>query len=145
MLSEHFSVEELTLTTHRAYIAQNRILAAEERAALVALCTTVLEPIRLHFGAPVVIHSGYRCPALNAAIGGAKSSQHMRGEAADFHVIGHDLAEVWQWIWESSGIPYGQVLLEGHAGGAPSWVHCSLGEPWRPRERSRQHAQIRDA
>jgi len=50
------------------------------------LCTTVLQPLRDHLGMPVRITSGYRSPAVNAKIGGAKTSAHMRGLAVDCKV-----------------------------------------------------------
>ena len=48
----------------------------------------VLEGVRQHFGAPVFVHSGYRCPNHNKAVGGASSSQHLYGRAVDFEVDG---------------------------------------------------------
>ena len=54
----------------------------------------VLETIRAHFGAPVVIHSAYRTPQYNAKVNGAAHSQHCYGMAADISVKGHDPAEV---------------------------------------------------
>lgn len=48
----------------------------------------VLQRIRDHYGVPVTINSGYRCPTHNAAVGGASNSQHMKGTAADFVVRG---------------------------------------------------------
>lgn len=57
----------------------------------------LLEELRAHFGKPVVISSGYRCPAHNARVGGAKHSQHMRGTAADVKVVGVAPAVVQQW------------------------------------------------
>ncbi len=47
------------------------------------LCENTIQPLRTLLKTPMRISSGYRSPALNAAIGGSKSSQHMRGEAAD--------------------------------------------------------------
>ncbi len=47
-----------------------------------------LENIRAHFGKPVHINSGYRCPAHNAEVGGASKSQHMAGTAADCWIDG---------------------------------------------------------
>lgn len=46
----------------------------------------VLETIRAHFDAPVVIHSGYRTPQYNAKVGGVAHSQHCYGTAADITV-----------------------------------------------------------
>lgn len=101
-----------------------------ERQALTALCVNLLEPVRNRFG-PVSIHSGFRSKAVNAKIGGSKTSQHMRGEAADFHCPGATLEHVMRWIVVESGLSYGQVILEGHTAGEPTWIHLSLGSPWR--------------
>jgi uncharacterized protein YcbK (DUF882 family) len=49
---------------------------------------TVLEDVRVHFGAPVSVSSGHRCPSHNKAVGGGKDSQHLRGRAADINVEG---------------------------------------------------------
>lgn len=54
----------------------------------------VLETIRAHFGAPVVIHSAYRTPQHNAKVNGAAHSQHCYGMAADITVAGQDPAGV---------------------------------------------------
>ena len=54
----------------------------------------VLESIRTHFGAPVVIHSGYRTPQYNAKVGGVAHSQHCYGTAADIVVRGKTPAQV---------------------------------------------------
>lgn len=131
-LSPHFTLRELARTDHRKHADANLAAASEPevRARLGALASTLLEPIRVHFGKPVVIHSGFRSPALNKAIGGSKTSQHMKGEAADFHVVGVPLREVWEWVARSA-LPFGQLLLEGYVGGEPSWIHLSLGAPYR--------------
>ena len=50
---------------------------------LEALVVNVLEPACLRLGKPITVNSGYRCPKHNRAIGGATTSQHLRGEAAD--------------------------------------------------------------
>lgn len=54
----------------------------------------VLETIRAHFGAPVVIHSGYRTPQYNAKVDGVAHSQHCYGMAADISVKGQTPAAV---------------------------------------------------
>lgn len=129
LLSPHFSFLELTITSHRALLEQNRHEALLVRPQLQELCTTLLEPVRAHFGKPVIVHSGFRCKALNTAIKGSKTSQHMLGQAADFHVAGLELEPVWTWIAQS-GLPFGQCILEG-AGKTPAWIHLSLGQPYR--------------
>jgi len=132
-LSPHFALAELTRTA----TGLPNTPTAEHLAALTALCSTLLEPVRLRFG-PVSIHSGYRSAAVNAKIGGSPTSQHMRGEAADFHVPGVALETVYRWIVAESGLRFGQVILEGHTVGEPTWIHLSLGEPWRVGSSCRQ-------
>jgi len=125
-LSPHFTLSEMTRTSSGLYNGPT----IDKIKALTTLCTTLLEPVRNRFG-PVSIHSGYRGPAVNAAIGGSKSSQHMKGEAADFHCPGATLEHVMRWIVVESGLSYGQVILEGHTKGEPTWIHLSLGAPYR--------------
>jgi hypothetical protein len=123
-LSPHFTLDELTRTEHRAWIRANREQGAIQMETLIFLAS-LLERVRALCGSrPLVIHSGFRCPGLNAAIGGSATSQHMLGQAADFHVVGLDLAETWRLIAES-GLPFGQLILEGWAEGRPSWIHLS--------------------
>jgi len=125
-LSAHFTLAELTRTSSGVANVPN----AAETKALAALCSSLLEPVRSKFG-PVSIHSGFRSKAVNEAIGGSKTSQHMRGEAADFHCPAAKLEDVMRWIVVESGLAYGQVILEGHTAGNPTWIHLSLGAPWR--------------
>ena len=67
----------------------------------------LLQCIREHFGKAVTITSGYRTAAHNAAVGGAKSSQHLLGRAADFYVEGVPVATV---------AAYAETLLSGRGG-----------------------------
>ena len=85
--------------------------------------TVVLQCIREHFGKPVVITSGYRTAAHNAAVGGAKRSQHLLGRAADIRVEGVSVEDV---------AVYAESLLHNwggvgrypvKAGRAKGWVH----------------------
>lgn len=136
-LSPHFTLQELVHTNFVRHAQENSILSPAQVQKLRIVCATLLEPIRDRFG-PVVIHSGYRCAALNGAIGGSATSQHMLCEACDFHVAGHTLEEVFWWIVKESKIPYGQVILEGSTPSRPTWIHISLGEPYRAKKKCRQ-------
>ena len=84
-LSPHFKLVEFT----RSATAQARHIDntpnEEQIKNLKFLCDNVLEPLREQFG-PIIIGSGFRCPALNTAVGGVKNSQHTTGEACDIHL-----------------------------------------------------------
>lgn len=134
-LAPNFTLAELTRTSHRKFLEENRNPPEEVIAALRATAE-MLQAVRDRWGV-VTVTSGYRCPALNTAIGSnTKRSQHPKGQAADF-VAGDDLREVWEWIWRDSPIrkTYGQCILEGWSKGpdglpVPGWIHLSLGPPW---------------
>lgn len=129
---------ELVRTSHRVWMGRNATVPVAFEPAGVALAQ-MLQIIRDQFASPLIVHSGYRCLELNRAIGGALHSQHMRFEAADFHVTGFSLRDVFDWI-RGSGIAFGQLILEGYdpPKGQSSWVHLSLGYPWRAQETSGQ-------
>jgi hypothetical protein len=93
---------------------------------LAQLVEHVLEPVRAKFGI-VRILSGYRCPALNAKVGGVPDSQHVRGEAADITCPAVDNFGLATWIERTLQVD--QVILEGQSAGAAhsGWVHVS----WR--------------
>jgi len=130
-MTKHFSFNEMTGTTHREFLDQNQVIIKDGSllAMGTALCADILEPIRMQFSSPVIIHSGYRCEGLNKAIGGSEFSQHRHFQAADFHVIDEDLDIVFNWI-RRSDIQFGQLILEGWTD-SPSWIHVSLGYPFR--------------
>ena len=122
-LTDHFTLAELTRsdTADRKHI--DNTPTVELVANLRALCRNVLEPARVSFGAPIYVTSGYRCPALNAAVGGKPTSQHLRGEAADLQVQGvRNLKRLYKVI-KSHGI-FDQLLYETNRTGA-KWIHVS--------------------
>ncbi|MFA6582677.1 MAG: D-Ala-D-Ala carboxypeptidase family metallohydrolase [Elusimicrobiaceae bacterium] len=131
LLSPHFSFAEITATEkHPDLQDKNRLEASAFVDKLKEVCEVLLEPVRTHFG-PVQILSGYRCEALNKTVGGVPDSQHAKAEAADFHVPGKSLDDVFNWI-RTSEIPFGQVIRE------PGWIHISLGLPYRLADKCRE-------
>lgn len=122
-LTEHFCLTELTssVTGTRLGIDNTPPVWAIENLRYLA---RVLETIRRHFGRPVRVSSGYRCPDLNLAVGGSPTSAHRYGLAADFRVDGVPVIEVCRWI-ETSLIGFDQVIYEF---GESGWCHLGLCE-----------------
>lgn len=85
--------------------------------------TVVLQCIREHFGKPVVITSGYRTAAHNAVVGGAKSSQHLLGRAADIRVEGISVEDVAAYAERLMPDWGGVGRYPVKAGRATGWVH----------------------
>lgn len=129
-LSPNFTWGEMTRTGQSSLQEKNREEAEKHKDAITALCVTLMEPIRSKFG-PLRINSCFRGPAVNAAVGGAKGSQHMVGEAADFVPLNPkiELMTVVDWVRKESGLKWGQLINE-HPGNS-RWIHISLGDPWR--------------
>jgi hypothetical protein len=123
-LSPHFTLEEMIKSQSGDRAGIDNVPTAAHREALRALCVQVLEPIREHFG-PVVINSGDRGAELNRLVGGAASSQHCAGEAADVEVPGISNGDLARWV--EKNLEYDQLILECYKPGIPSsgWVHVS--------------------
>ena len=85
MLSEHSSLWEMTRSGMAIRKGIENRPRPEHVMRMRALCRNVLEPLRRRFGM-IRITSGYRCPALNIMVRGARNSQHQYGEAADIHI-----------------------------------------------------------
>ena len=83
IVSPDFSMKELAKSSTAEKLGIDNTPTPEASAQLSNLVTHVLDPLREMYGKPITVNSGYRCPKLNDAVGGAKNSQHMRGEAAD--------------------------------------------------------------
>ena len=95
---------------------------------LTDLCYGVLEPVRAKFDKPITITSGYRSEELCVAINSKKTSQHTKGEAADFEIAGISNLKVALWI--SNNCDFDQLILEYWKDDDPNagWIHCSFKE-----------------
>ena len=127
-LSGHFSLSELTKsqTAERKGISNKPTLEHIEN--LTELCTHILEPTRRNFSKPIVITSGYRSEELCEAIGSKTTSQHAKGEAADFEMFGLDNKSLAKYI--KNNLVFDQLILEFYTPNDPSsgWVHCSYNK-----------------
>jgi hypothetical protein len=123
-ISKSFMLEEFTKSdTAKAKGIVNAI-GQTEVVNLCALVHQVLQPLRDAMGHQVKIGSGYRCPRLNAAVGGVKNSQHMTGEAADLCIDG-DMQKGKRWFeWIKQHCQFDQLIWEHNAKGT-YWVHVS--------------------
>lgn len=79
----YFSIDELCASDTAKRRGIDNTPTPTVRAKLQALIDNVLDPARREYGSYILVNSGYRCPALNTAVGGASNSQHLTGEAAD--------------------------------------------------------------
>lgn len=120
-MTEFFTKSELTRSDTARIRGIDNTPTPEASAALDALMWNVLDPIRRMWGKPIIVNSGYRCPKLNAAIGGSATSQHMKGEAADI-TAGDPTKnkELFDMIAQSA-IPFDQLIDEKNY----RWIHVS--------------------
>lgn len=116
-LTEHFTLEELTVTDHREF---DNTPNEQERANLVRVAG-LLEQVKSALdGKPVMVNSAFRCKQVNDAVGSKDTSQHRLGCAADIRVPGMTPDEVVKAIM-AAGLPYDQLIRE-----FDRWTHISV-------------------
>ena len=127
-LSQNFSLIELTKSQTAERKGIDNTPSTEHQENLKKLCENVLQPVRDCFSKVVTISSGYRSPELCTAIGSKITSQHAKGEAADFEIFGVSNKELADYINEN--LDYDQLILEYWKESDPNsgWVHCSYSE-----------------
>lgn len=121
----NFSIEELTYSPTAIKNHIDNTPNDEIRQNLEKLIYTILQPIRDEFKRPIKVNSGYRCKELNTLVGGSKTSQHVKGEAAD--ITSSDNRKLWNLIVsmiKDGKIQVGQLINEKNL----SWIHISLGQ-----------------
>ena len=117
---KHFTIDELCRSDTARSRGIDNSPTEDVRKNLTALVGNVLDPLREWYGKPIYVNSGYRCPALNKAVGGVASSQHLTGQAADIDV--NDRAENRKLMKHiEDNLDFDQLIWEN--GGA--WVHVS--------------------
>lgn len=125
---KHFTIDELCRSDTARIRGIDNTPTEEVRKNLTALVGNVLDPLREWYGKPIYVNSGYRCPALNKAVGGVASSQHLTGQAADIDV--NDRAENRRLMKHiEDNLDFDQLIWEN--GGA--WVHVSYRADGRNR------------
>jgi zinc D-Ala-D-Ala carboxypeptidase len=124
-LTKNFTLSEMTKSETALRHGIDNTPGEQEISAMKVLAEKVLQPVRDHFGKGVKINSAYRSPEVNQKVGGSRTSDHCRGQAADIEIPGVANAELAQWI--VNNLEFRQVILEFYTQGVPDsgWVHVS--------------------
>jgi zinc D-Ala-D-Ala carboxypeptidase len=124
-LTKNFSLAELTKSETALRHDMDNTPGPVEIANLTELAGKVLQPVRDHFAKGVKVNSGFRHPDVNAKVGGSKTSDHCKGQAADIEIPGVANAELAEWVKDN--LEFTQLILEFYTPGIPDsgWVHVS--------------------
>lgn len=117
----NFTIQELTASATAEAKKINNDPTPEAAENLKLLVDNVLDPLRDAYGKPVIVTSGYRSPALNAAVKGSKTSQHMKGQAADITAGSKQENKKLFELAQELNLPYCQLIDERGF----TWVHIS--------------------
>ena len=132
-----FSIEELTKSATAKRLGIDNTPSDNIKKNLTLFIEKVLDPIREDWGGPITVSSGYRCPELNAKVGGAKTSGHQYGYCADLQVKGgmkkiRELADfIFKWMKDHK-MKWDELLWE--SSGGVTWLHfCWIGKDGKQR------------
>lgn len=128
MMYKNFTLQEFVRSNKADELGIDNTPDTECIAHLGELCGTILQPIRDAWGKPIIVTSGYRCKALNKAVGGVSTSAHLSGWAADcvpddMRQFDHFCDFVAEFL-DSQHIPFDQVIIESQNG--KRWLHIGV-------------------
>jgi zinc D-Ala-D-Ala carboxypeptidase len=135
-LSEHLDLAEVTRSDSAKRKGISNMPTPEHLENFKKLALNIFEPIRKHFGVPIIISSGYRSKALNTAIGGSLTSQHCTGEAIDIDMDGTANGVTNKMVFEyiKANLNFDQLIWEFGTKDAPDWVHVSFESTGKQRK-----------
>lgn len=121
----YFSLEELCASSTADRLGIDNTPTEEVIEHLVELIYT-LDTIRKEWGSPIRVNSGYRCHSLNKAVGGASSSAHLYGYAADLYPVNGNFNGFVDFMkkWARTH-HFDQILVETNSKGG-RWIHIGL-------------------
>lgn len=122
-LSNNFTLSEFTKSRTALKLGINNTPDTDQTGALLYLVRNILQPLRDKYGKSIRINSGFRNRQLNFEIGGAPTSQHQKGEAADIDTA-NDNIELFHLIKDN--FTFDQLILEYVDDNKPAWLHVSL-------------------
>ena len=122
---KYFTIDELCKSATAKRLKIDNTPDATVKKCLTDLVEKVLDPLREAWGHPIIVSSGYRCEKLNKAVGGAATSQHKLGQAADIHTVSDKVSDnkkLYELI-KKLNLPVDQCINEyGY-----NWIHVSYG------------------
>ena len=134
---KYFSIEEMTKSATAKRLGIDNTPSQDILNNLVLFIEKVLDPIREDWGSPISVSSGYRCPELNKAVGGANTSGHQYGYCADLQVKGgmkkiRELADfILKWM-KDHNMKWDELIWE--KSGGVTWLHfCWIGKDGKQR------------
>ena len=135
MISKHVSYKEGIRSNTATRLDIINEPNEEQLKNIKLLAEKVFEPLREEVGGPIKVNSFFRCPELNKAIGGSKTSQHCHGQAIDIDdTFGYKSnAEMYYFI--KSELDFDQMIWEFGTDKNPDWVHVSYVSPEKNRNR----------
>lgn len=120
---KYFTIAEMVKSDTADRLGIDNRLPRELLANAGYLIEKVLDPVREWYGKPIYVNSGYRCEALNKAVGGVADSYHLTGFAADIDTYSKEGNEA-VFAYIRTHLPFTELGWEG--GGR--WVHVALVE-----------------
>jgi len=134
-ISKHISYKEATFSQTAIRRDIDNTPSEEVLKRMQTVAENIFEPLRAHVGGPIKINSFYRSPLLNTAIGGAKSSQHTRGEAIDIDDTLGNMSNKDMFTFIKDELDFDQIIWEFGDDENPAWVHVSYVSPENNRRR----------
>ena len=125
-LSTNLSLAEVTRSETAKRRGISNMPTPEHIENFKKLAVNIFQPIREHFGKPILISSGYRSAELNKAISGSLSSQHCSGEAIDIDMDGTDITNAQIFNYIKDNLNFDQMIWEFGTDANPDWVHVSF-------------------
>ena len=131
-LSAHLDLSEVTRSDMAKRKGISNMPTPEHIENFKKLAENIFEPIRKHFGVPIMISSGYRSKELNTAIGGSATSQHSFGEAIDIDMDGTPNGVTNKMVFDyiKANLNFDQLINEFNY----SWVHVSYESTGKQRK-----------
>lgn len=124
-ISEHITFEEATVSSTALRLGINNNPDEHTIIYMKIVAEKCFEPLRRWYGRPLKINSFYRSQELNKAVGGAKTSQHCKGEAIDISAGGREENKK-LFEWAKANLIFDQLIYEYGSDEGPDWVHISF-------------------